>query len=725
MSYITSFNQNVVADANNSSNAPLNAGLVFAGLATSTLGVAGIQVSLKTDQNSTIYIDQSGGLLAGVGTATITGTNTLNGVLTKFTRDLNIGDVIIFDPAGTPQTLTITSITTDVLAGVSTAVNVGVAKSFNQYYWDIQDTYSYNALVNNAGFTTQAVSSYLRVRVKNTSIVNQTYLRLQTALCPIVEAVPRSLSTEGNLKIGVAEDIAVTSTLNCTTNIAAGVTWSGTFDVITNQTAIQFILLYNQNTSIYVEQSLDGSTAALTDTFYGFANTAVAQSVASVASFFRIRVKNQNAGVQAIGGIVAVKTAILNVLPRILDNNGHLRISSPTDPYGFEIENTPTGEGRSITPIRIAGVAFEGSTVDPTFWTVTNANGGTTTQANGRLDLLTNTTANGSTTIVSYRRGRYIPASSMAFRSNMRVGDTGTVDNIRKWGVGLVANYTLTISSASVVAGDVYTDISGSIFQILITGTVTTATVLGSASPVAGARTYTRASGTGAASLTGSAFTVVATITDGYYFQLSGTTFSVVTSIGGTPTPVNSGSFNGVLGSTYTPSTNVTTYEVYWNTKNTWFVINGNILHTVSNALTPLSNSQSLSIVLSNVNSNSSISNVAIYARSLSIRRLGALVTQSTSIFQSGTTAGVTLKYGLGVLKSIIISSIVTGSVVTLYDSITAAGKVLWSATLSVPTQANSLLNVPYSLDFKDMPFFNGLTLYIGTQNCNILTIFE
>ena len=53
--------QNVVADTNNSSTTNLTSAnsYAFTGTATSTLGVVGLQWSLKTDQNAYIYIDQS------------------------------------------------------------------------------------------------------------------------------------------------------------------------------------------------------------------------------------------------------------------------------------------------------------------------------------------------------------------------------------------------------------------------------------------------------------------------------------------------------------------------------------------------------------------------------------------------------------------------------------------------------------------------------------------
>jgi len=55
----TSVEQNVVADANNSSTTNLDPTEVFTGTSTSTLGVVGLQWSLKTTQNCEVCVEQS------------------------------------------------------------------------------------------------------------------------------------------------------------------------------------------------------------------------------------------------------------------------------------------------------------------------------------------------------------------------------------------------------------------------------------------------------------------------------------------------------------------------------------------------------------------------------------------------------------------------------------------------------------------------------------------
>ena len=71
-------------------------------------------------------------------------------------------------------------------------------------HWDISDEFSSNPGIGDSR-TFQATASYFRVIVTNVTGTITTYLRLQTALCPIVEVLPRSLSQEGNLQVSVEE----------------------------------------------------------------------------------------------------------------------------------------------------------------------------------------------------------------------------------------------------------------------------------------------------------------------------------------------------------------------------------------------------------------------------------------------------------------------------------------------------------------------------------------
>lgn len=84
---------------------------------------------------------------------------------------------------------------------------------------------------------------------------------------------------------------------------------------------------------------------------------------------------------------------------------------------------------------RLSGPNFTGSTFDTNFWTETNANGGTNTVANMMCLMQTNTTANGSSSFISVRTGRFMFACPNIYRRAGRFLDTGTTNNKRKFGV--------------------------------------------------------------------------------------------------------------------------------------------------------------------------------------------------------------------------------------------------------------------------------------------------
>jgi hypothetical protein len=81
---------------------------------------------------------------------------------------------------------------------------VYVDQSNDGIYWDISDTYQFYATLGNFGITVQAIGAYARVRVVNQNATTGTaYFRLGTVLCPIVEALPRSLDEYGYLQVAL------------------------------------------------------------------------------------------------------------------------------------------------------------------------------------------------------------------------------------------------------------------------------------------------------------------------------------------------------------------------------------------------------------------------------------------------------------------------------------------------------------------------------------------
>jgi hypothetical protein len=606
MSYINALLQNVLASASNNSAANLNAAAVFAGVAELTTGVAGIQVNFKADQNATIYVDQSNGVAAGTGTVTTNGTTTLTGSGTKFLRDFNVGDQIFV----TGETVrVVTNVGNDTTLTVSAPFSTSAAGlAFTQYHWDVIDAYTYYYSKGGVGFTVQATSLYFRVRVINNGASATTYLRLTVALCPVVEAMPRSLDSN-----------------------------------------------YNQKTAI----------------------------------------------------------------------------QSMKDGYGFAAENTPMGELRTAIPTRLVGTPFEAFLTAGTGTVTTN---GTTTLA-GSSTLFTTELHVGDPIYVTGETVRYVVAiaspTSLTVNAAFATSTGGLAYNYYPW-----PDPRFWVGAVDTGTGGGYIRQQGA--QVTLGNSFGTPTANGT-SKLYSLRRARYVSGTGmryravvqfSAGATnnqrrfGIAFgTTMPTITDGAYFQLNGTTFSVVTLKAGVPSAVDSGSFNGDLGAVYAPGTNVATFEIYWTNSKVYFSVGGVLLHTVSAAATTWSDTMSHYIWASNVNSGAISTDQTLTIRVASITRLGQLLTQPQYVYQSGTTTGLLIKRGPGNLHCVVVSNVPTsGAIVTLYDGTSTGGAVISAFTFIFPGGGN--FN-PVSIDFKGIPFANGLFLVIATQNANVMLAYE
>ncbi len=438
-------------------------------------------------------------------------------------------------------------------------------------------------------------------------------------------------------------------------NLAAGNMYSflGTGKSTLGVAGIQVSLYADQNCTVYVKQSPDNVNWDLSDEFHYYAEENFGITVQAVSSYMAVMVVTASL-TTTVFRLQTVLCPVVDAVPRALDDNGHFQtaIKSIKDLYNFGVENTPIGEMRVVIPTRLVGSNYEGTTLDPNFWSSSVANDGTVTQANAQAIIATNiTSANGSAKLYSVRRARYIGGSSMAFRMIAKV-TAGATDNKRRWGIAY-----------------------------------------GSTMP---------------------------TISDGAYFELDGSVFSVVLMKGGVEDRVSSGDFNGHIGKTYENTLIVAkTYEIYWTNSKVYFVIGDEILHTFSATTDTWADTMNFYIYMDSVNSNGAQTNNVIYCRVASIRRLGQLLTQPTSKYQSGTAAGVVCKYGAGNLHSIVISAIVNNAAITLYDNTAASGTVIWA---SGAMAANT---TPFSIDFKGLPFYIGLTLVIATANCNALLTYE
>lgn len=206
------------------------------------------------------------------------------------------------------------------------------------------------------------------------------------------------------------------------------------------------------------------------------------------------------------------------------------------------------------------------------------------------------------------------------------------------------------------------------------------------------------------------------TITDGAYFSLSGTVLSVNTMSGGVISAVNSGGFNGVLGTTYTVGANITTYEILYTFSKVYFIIGGSLLHTVSTTTAHWTQNVTFHVFAGVVNTGASAA-VIVYFRMMNIARLGGLETATIYKNITGTTTPQILKYGAGRLHSLIIGTPVNNKTVAIYDNTT--GTINPMMLLTLPNSST-----PIMLEINT-GFYNGLNVVPNDNGLNITVVYE
>lgn len=444
----------------------------------------------------------------------------------------------------------------------------------------------------------------------------------------------------------IKQEVVADANNSSSTNLAVGngYTFTGTSSSTLGVAGIQVSLLADKNCQVNIQQSPNGTNWDLDDTYHYTANSSFGITVQAVSSYVRVHVYTNNETTTTFRLQTAL-CPIVESVPRSLDANGNLKVSSPEDEYGWGAENTPMGEQRFVEPVRLVGTTFEGSTIDSRFWT-TAASGTAATITQGSCQLLlTSGTSNGATvTAFTNRRARYVSGTSMRYRAVVQL-DAGTANNTRRWGVAW-----------------------GS--------------------------------------------TAMPTVTDGAWFQLSGTTFSIVTMKGGTPSVVSS--FNGNLGATYDPGTSAKTYEIYWTNSRVYFVVGDEILHSISASTATWSNTMNFHAFADSVNSGTA-SLVTMAIRVASIHRLGKFETQPIYYNLTGNAATHTLKLGPGVLHKIIFNN-TSGTSFVIYDNTTATGPTIGTVT----TASGALGEWDYSL-----PFNTGLVIVTTGNSLDATIVYE
>lgn len=205
------------------------------------------------------------------------------------------------------------------------------------------------------------------------------------------------------------------------------------------------------------------------------------------------------------------------------------------------------------------------------------------------------------------------------------------------------------------------------------------------------------------------------TVTDGAYFQLLDTTFSVVTMKGTSATTVSSGSFNGHSGYSYAFDTNYHVYEILYSNGKVYFSIDGVLLHAVSATAATWTNTMNFHLFMDVDTVVGAASAKAMYCRVASISRLGELESQPKYVHIAGAATTV-CKLGAGFLHAININT--AGTLCTVADSTTTTTPAI--AIIDTAKATGNLGTMDYHC-----PFYDGLTVTTTGAGTDITVIYE
>lgn len=442
-----------------------------------------------------------------------------------------------------------------------------------------------------------------------------------------------------------------------TANLNPAATFTGTKESTLGYAAIQINFKADQNCTIYVDQAPDDvPNWDITDTFDYFSSLGgTGFTVQATGANFRVRIKNVGAAATTVLRLATVLCPIVEALPRALSSEGNLKVGV------YEIEGdigtrtfvTPMNALKVAEATRLIGAALS-DTFDPNFWSQTVASGtATTAVTQGVMILSTGTTTASSNIVNSQRTARYIAGVSNYCRLQVRTPAV-TGANTRRWGAFNAQN--------------------------------------------------------------------------GFFFEWDGTTFKCVARKAGSDTPVNSGSFNGVLGATYTPTANATTYEIFWTNKSAWFFIDGTLLHKTTGTATSLTATPHLQLGFENTNG-ANTNNNTLEIRVASIARLGKLGSNAQYSHISSLSTNV-LKYGPGILKKVVIGTApaTAAGTITIYDNTAGSGAIIALLTVDRGSAGGGgarAAAIPYTIDFDELPFNTGLTVVAATTAIDFTVIYE
>lgn len=236
----------------------------------------------------------------------------------------------------------------------------------------------------------------------------------------------------------LSQNAKIVASNSSTANLGPGATFTGAAADTLNVNAIQITFHADQNCTVYVDQSTDGTNWDTTDQFaYNVLKNNLGQTVTAVAAFFRTRVTNLSSTTATTTfRLQSILCPIAEPLPRALDQLGHLlvNLNGLHDHFGFEGEFTPMRDMKIVEPVRLVGTTFA-SAIDTNFWTATNTGAASASGvANAIATISSGTANNGFGKLQSVRVARFQFAHPLLWRGAVRLNATTVAQNTAYWG---------------------------------------------------------------------------------------------------------------------------------------------------------------------------------------------------------------------------------------------------------------------------------------------------
>lgn len=197
---------------------------------------------------------------------------------------------------------------------------------------------------------------------------------------------------------------------------------------------------------------------------------------------------------------------------------------------------------------------------------------------------------------------------------------------------------------------------------------------------------------------------------DGYYFELTGTTFQVCYRKSTVDTCTSS------LTTAFTVDTNLHLYSIYWDMRKVYFMVDHVVRHTISATTATLTLTPNLKISYESTNTGGSTTRL-LQVHSASLNRLGRPNTESL-VHSTTAVETKTLKIGPGKLQKIVVgdSASLSGTL-TIYDNTAASGKQIAFFDL--------VQSMPGSSITFDAPFYTGLTYVTTGGNISVIFLWD